>query len=152
MTEPITFASTTPRFDLPLLFQGQAQKEFFVNESFMLVDALLHATVKGVTSAPPAVPAPGDCWLVGADPSGAWAGKTNCLASFTGSTWVFAAPRGGMRAFDLALDQYRTFAGSWNAPVTPAAPQGGATIDAEARNALNQLIAALRSAGILAPA
>ena len=152
MTEPINFASTTPRFDLPLLFQGQAQKEFFVNECLMLVDVLLHSAVKGVTSDPPPAPAPGDGWLVGADPSGAWAGKANCLAGFTGSTWVFAGPREGMRVFDLALDQYRTFAGSWTAPMAPTAPQGGTTIDAEARNALNQLITALRAAGIFAPA
>lgn len=151
MTEPVSFASTTPRFALPLLFQGQAQKEFFVNEAFSLIDCLLHANVKGVAAVPPDAPEPGDCWIVATDPTGAWAGHAQCLAGFTGSSWVFASPRHGMRVFDGSVGQYRTFAGNWLAPAAPSAPQSGATVDLEVRQALSQLIAALRAVGIFPP-
>ena len=53
MTDPVDFGSMTPRFELPLLFAAQAQKEFFVNEAHSLVDALLHPVVKGTTPTPP---------------------------------------------------------------------------------------------------
>lgn len=152
MTEPVSFVSTTPRFGLPLLFQGQAQKEFFVNEAFALVDALLHPTVKGQSAAPPNTPIAGDCWLVGPDPSGAWSERADSLACFTGSGWLLVAPRLGMRAFDLSLGQIRIYSGTWIAIPSPASPQGGSVIDTEARNSLDQVITALKSAGIFSPA
>ncbi|MFZ9395557.1 MAG: DUF2793 domain-containing protein [Erythrobacter sp.] len=95
-----------------------------------------------------AAPVAGDCWIVASDPSGLWTGRSQNLACYTGSSWVFGAPRQGMRLFDLALGQFRTFSETWLAPSAPLAPQGGSTVDSEARNALNQVISALKSAGI----
>ena len=69
MSDPITFASASPRLGLPLLFAGQSQKEFFVNEAHALVDALLHAAVEGEADAPPSAAEEGECWLVGDAPS-----------------------------------------------------------------------------------
>jgi len=66
MSDPTSFTLTTPRFGLPFLFSGQAQKEVSVNEAHALADMLLHPCIAGELAAPPASPSAGDCWLVGA--------------------------------------------------------------------------------------
>jgi hypothetical protein len=33
MSDPLTFENSSPRFGLPFLYVGQAQKEFYVNEA-----------------------------------------------------------------------------------------------------------------------
>ena len=149
MDEPVSFASTSPRFGLPLLFAGQAQKEFFVNEALCLTDALLHPAVEGEADAPPGLPVEGECWLVGADPTGAWAGQAGKLASHQAGNWAFASPRDGMRLLDRSTGQDIRFAGEWQRPQAPTTPSGGAMIDTEARDAIGQLIAALIAGGIL---
>ena len=54
MSEPFAFPSITPTIGLPLLTAGQAQKEFFVNQAFSLIDALHGRTVVASQSVPPA--------------------------------------------------------------------------------------------------
>ncbi len=72
----MTDTLVTPRFSLPLLATAQAQKELTHNEALLLIDALLHGTVEGgPVSDPPPAPAAGQCWLVGASPTGEWAGQ-----------------------------------------------------------------------------
>lgn len=70
MSDPFLFDSTTPRFGLPLLFAGQAQKEAFVNEAHALADALIHCAVEGEATAPPGAPVDGTSWLVGSPATG----------------------------------------------------------------------------------
>lgn len=144
------FDSTSPRFGLPLLFAGQAQKESFVNEAHALADMLMHCAIQGETETPPVDPAQGDTWLVADGPTGAWAGQAGKLAGWQSGNWLFVAPREGMRVFDLAAGQDRRYAGGWLAPVTPPAPAGGAVIDSEARTAIAALVAALQQSGIFA--
>jgi hypothetical protein len=150
MTDPVSFTSTTPRYFLPLLFSGQAQKEFYVNEAHALTDALLHAACEGEAADPPAAPAEGEGWLVGTGATGAWAGQDGKLASFQAGNWLFAVPNDGMRLFDRSTSQMLLYRGGWQRPTTPAEPSGGTTIDAEARAAIADLIIALTQAGILA--
>ena len=151
MPDPLNFDSTSPRFALPLLFAGQAQKEAFVNEAHALADALLHCAIEGQASAPPATPVEGTNWLVGTAPTGTWAGQPGKIACRQAGNWLFVAPRDGMRLLDQASGQERRYAGGWLAPTAPAAPSGGSTIDAEARTAITALIAALRTAGVFTP-
>ena len=148
MTDPITFPSATPRFALPLLFSGQSQKEFYVNEAHALADALLHAACEGEATDPPASPSDGEAWLIGTGASGEWVGEDGKLASFQAGNWLFAAPNDGMRLFDRSTSQMLLYSGGWQRPAAPAAPNGGATIDAEARAAISDLITALISAGV----
>ena len=150
MTDPLSFTSASPRFALPFLFAGQAQKEFFVNEAHARADMLLHAAVAGETNDPPLDPAEGECWLVGDTPSGEWTGHAGALASRQAGAWLFAAPLAGMRIFDIATGQHLLFAESWRRAPAPPAPTGGATVDAEARDTLATLVEALKTAGIFA--
>lgn len=151
MADPISFASSTPRHSLPLLFQGQAQKEFFVNEALSLLDALVNPTVEGVADAPPISSVEGESWIVSTNPAGEWAGHADKLAIFIAGSWKFAVPQDGLQVFDSSVFQMRVFSGSWNAANTPVIPQGGTTIDAEARQAITDIVTALRQAGILPP-
>jgi len=149
MPDPISFTSASSRYGLPLLFAGQAQKEFFVNQAHALIDTLLHPAIEGEADDPPAAPEEGESWLVGPAPAGAWAERAGCLASFQAGAWIFAEPRDGLRVFDRGTGQDIRYRGGWQRAVTPAAPAGGATVDSEARTAIAALIAALIAGGIL---
>ena len=148
MPDPIAFDSTSPRFALPLLFAGQAQKEAFVNEAHALTDALLHCAIEGETASPPATPVEGSNWLVAVSPTGAWAGQAGKIACRQAGNWLFVTPRDGMTLLNRTNGQQRRYFASWLAPSAPAAPSGGSTVDAEARTAIAALVTALRTAGV----
>lgn len=150
MSDPIIFDTATARFDLPLLFSGQAQKEFFVNEALSRADLLLHCAIEGEAAAPPAAPVAGQVWLVAASPSGAFAGHIGALAGWTTDGWRFVLPRDGVRVFDRSSDAFRLFNGAWRRQVAPTAPSGGTTIDAEVRAAIALLVDKLVDAGVFA--
>lgn len=152
MSDPFIFDSASPRWNLPLLFSGQAQKEAFINEAHALADILLHCAIQGESTAPPTSPVEGETWLVGTAPSGAWSGQAGKLAGRQGANWLFVSPRDGMRVLDLSTGQERRYNGEWLAPETPATPVGGANIDSEARAAIAAIVAALQQAGIFATA
>lgn len=151
MTDPINLPSKSPRFGLPLLFSGQAQKEFTVNEAHALIDMLLHPVLEGQADTPPSNPQNGECWLVGGSPTGEWTGHTFEIASYQNGTWVFAKPRDGMRLLDRSTMQDIYYRGGLRRAVPPDPVEGGATVDVEARRAIDQLITALIAGGILAP-
>ena len=63
--------------------------------------------------------------------------------------WLFATGREGMRVFDRSSQQERLFTSTWQSAITPLTPTGGATVDAEARAAISEVILALRVSGII---
>lgn len=149
MTDQSIFAATSPRFGLPLLFPGQAQKEAFVNEALALADALLHCAVEGEAGSPPASPIDGSAWLVAAGSTGEWLGKDGMIASRQFGNWLYVAPRDGMRVFNRLTGQNLIYFKAWNIAAAPSEPSGGQVVDSEARAAILELIAALRVAGVL---
>lgn len=148
MSDPLLFDSASPRFGLPLLFAGQAQKEAFVNEAHALADALLHCAIEGEATAPPLTPADGTSWLVATPATGPWAGKEGKLACRQAGNWLFVEPRDGMRILDRSTGQERRYLATWLAPAAPSEPFGGSVVDAQAREAISELVAALRLAGV----
>ena len=90
----------TPRWTLPLLMAGQAQKEIAHNEALLAIDRVLHLAVKERTVVePPREAGLGDTLIIGPGPAGAWAGCAGRLASFDGSGWIVTAPREGCLAW-----------------------------------------------------
>ena len=150
MSDPLAFDPEMPRFALPLLFAGQAQKEFFVNEALLRADLLLHCAVEGETNTPPVAPKSGQAWLVGDAPDGDFAGHAATIAGWSDAGWRFVAPRDGLRIFDAASRSFRVYADGWRHGVSPPAPSGGAVVDIEARAVLSALLLALAQAGVLA--
>lgn len=164
-------SETTARHALPLIAPGQAQKELSHNEALAALDLLVQAQVEGVGGdAPPASPAAGQCWIVGPNPVGAWAGQAGALAGWTAGGWRFLAAREGMTVGRGGADGFARFTGGqWRTGELTGAtlrlggaqvvgarrgavadPAGGATIDAEARSALGAVLAALRGHGLIA--
>jgi len=148
---------------------GQAEKEQFHNEALPRLDGLVHAAVEGApVSAPPADPAEGQCWIVSPGATGDWAGRDDQLAIYSGGGWRFVAPVPGMAVWDKAAGLARRWTGAaWNdgaiaasalviegrqvvGPRQPevASSSGGTTIDAEARAAIDVIIATLESHGL----
>ena len=163
-------SDATARFALPLIAAGQAQKEVFHNEALTRIDALLEPVVEAIAlNDPPAAPALGQCWVVGAAPSGAWAGEAQAIAVWTGG-WRFLAPALATTVWSRADALFARFDGSdWIVGEIPAArimvggvqvvgmqqsaisaPAGGEVVDTEARNAVAAVIAVLKSHGLTA--
>ena len=161
---------TSARFALPFILPGQAQKEAFHNEALALVDAALHACVAGdPTDEIPVEPAPGESWIVAPGATGAWAGKGHHLASWTGGGWRFTSPVPGMTVWNIDAG-YRIHwtGGAWSEGdwavsaltiggqqvvgarlETVPSPSGGTIIDVEARSAVEALIVALKTHGLI---
>ena len=162
-------SEASPRFQLPFILPGQAQKELFHNEALLRIDAALHAAVETALVAPPPAPAAGQCWIVAQGAAGDWAGRDGQLAAWTGGGWRFVVPAAGTTVWTKALGVELRWSGSgWSGgeiaatallvggvqvvgerlPGVPS-PSGGTIIDAEARAAVAALIATLMSHGLI---
>jgi Protein of unknown function (DUF2793) len=164
--------NSTPRLGLPFLSAGQAQKEIFVNESLQALDFLVAGCVEEPPrNDPPNAPAVGACYIVDAAPTGAWAGNPFSIAAYSSVGLRLISPEEGMTFIvrsDGTVAVYR--AGVWEVgnvrasslmiggqqvvgsqadPIASAS--GGATVDAEARAVLDQILVAMRQHGLIAP-
>lgn len=164
--------NSTPRLGLPFLSAGQANKEIVHNEGLQMLDALVAGAVEDVPlPTPPAAPVAGACYIVGPDATDAWAGNENKLAAFTDAGWRFISPAEGFAVYARATGVWAVFrAGAWEMGSVRGtalmlggeqvvgsrlaaipSPAGGATIDNEARTALDQILGAMRQHGLIDP-
>lgn len=165
-------ANQTPRLNTPYIISTQSQKEVTHNMALNMLDALVQSAVETSTlSTPPVSPAEGGLWLVGSTATGDWASHDNELAQYIGGVWQFYLPFEGMAVWlkdENIVARYaaglwqkgvitanrveisgQQVVGAQQAAISDAA--GGATIDAEARTALNSLLGACRAHGLIAP-
>jgi hypothetical protein len=118
---------------------------------------------------PPDAPEPGQSWIVGAAPTGAWAGRADAIAGWTAGGWRFVLPVEGMTAWVKASElPARYLSGAWSIGVLTATkmviageqvvgpreaaiadPTGGGVVDAESRTTLTAILAMLRMHGLI---
>ena len=147
--------TTTPHFPLPYLFAAQAGKDITHNEALLLIDFLLHRHVQGVGADPANLtnPQEGQAWIVATNATGGWAARDGQIALFGAGGWRFITPPDGMMLWDEGSNLWMRRNGTaWQLP--PQAPNmpANANQDDGARSAINALIAALSSWGVLSPA
>lgn len=95
--------SETVHLGLPYLAAAQAQKHVTHNEALSRLDALVQLSLIDADQAsPPVSPADGDRYIVGAAPTGAFAGHAGEIAAFIDGAWAFFAPEEGWIAYDQA--------------------------------------------------
>ena len=68
---------------------GEAQDYVLYSEFVNMVQLLTNGVVDRAINAPPGSPTEGDAYILGASPTGVWAGRANALAGWLGGTWVF---------------------------------------------------------------
>lgn len=92
--------SLSPRLGLPFLASQQAQKHVVLNEALARLDALAQLSLESRKLAKaPDNPPEGACYLVAANPDGAWAGRTGEIARFEAGGWIFITPVPGLLAW-----------------------------------------------------
>ena len=150
MPESPSESGISTRWQLPLLYVAQAQKELTHNEALLRIDGLIHASAVSIgDDEPPESPMDGQCWIVGTKPSGAWATQSNALALRAAGGWRFIAPKLGLSVYLESTGRRAVFnADEWKESAPIAAPVGGTTVDSQARAAINSLIQALTVAGL----
>lgn len=161
----------SPRIGAPFLEPAQIEKSATHNEALAILDIAISAAVDGMLlDTPPSAPAAGDCYILGPNPTGAWAGHALALAGYTAGGWRFIAPFAGLSVLDKASGQVAVFAaGTWElGQIRGAAlsiagdqviggrlaavdePSGGTVIDVEARAAIATILGRLRQHGLIA--
>jgi hypothetical protein len=149
---------TTARLGLPLLVPGQGQKDITHNEAILALDILVGGAVASRSfAAPPAARRWGDCWLVPQSPADEWLEREGLVACWTMGGWRFLAVPDGYRLWvsDEQVELRKAGVG-WE-PVLPlngpsagvVMPEGGGTVDVEARRALGDLLERLIGLGLI---
>ena len=118
----------------------------------------------------PTSPAVGAAYIVADGATGAWAGRTDCIAAWTSGGWRFISPVEGLTVHERTSRSRATFRnGAWDIGtlcgsslqiegqqvVGPraaaiASPTGGSSIDVEARAAIDAMLTILREHGLIA--
>ncbi|MEO1641365.1 MAG: DUF2793 domain-containing protein [Pseudomonadota bacterium] len=86
----------SPNLAMPFIMPAQAQKHVTHNEAVEVLDTLVQMALEATgAETPPATPAEGQAWGLGAAPTGDWAGQAGAIASYRGGGWEFYAPGEG---------------------------------------------------------
>jgi hypothetical protein len=103
----------TENLHLPYLIAAQAQKHVTHNEALRALDAVVQlAVLDRDLAAPPATPAAGARYIVAANASGAWVGKSHYIAAYQDDAWAFYQPLEGWLAWVGDEDKLLVWSGS----------------------------------------
>lgn len=156
-------AIETPRYKLPLLAVGQAQKEYTHNEALLLVDNLLNPSILSILDNPDTITDIIDAnqteeneasnktmaWLISNQPDGLWSQRANQIAIMTDNGFRYIEPLDGMRIFNLQSNCIMVFRDmAWYTAPILAAPSGGSVIDSEARDSIAAILDNLQQFGL----
>lgn len=119
--------SQTPNLQLPFLDANQNQKHVTHNAALSVLDVLVNCGVVSTSlTAPPGNPGDGQCWLVGAGATGAWAGKDRQVAAWQDGAWSFFVPKPGTTVYAADRATLLAWSGTGWAPAVPGpSPQAG---------------------------
>lgn len=124
---------TTSRLALPQLAPAQALKYITHNEALRRLDCLVHLSViERDRNIPPENPSEGECYIIGAEPTGIWTEKVSTLAIFNNNQWTYLEPKIGFRAYIADSGQSVTFDGTAWTDHNTAVPYNQLGINAEA--------------------
>ena len=101
-----------PKTDIPLLTVGQEGAETRVNESIYMTHALLYGVESSGDNTPAVGPADGDTYILGAAPTGVWAGQAKNLAVYVSTAWKFVSAVEGMQVHVNDTDVSERFDGT----------------------------------------
>lgn len=112
-------SQSTPRLTLPYIQPAQAQKHVTHNEAIRALDLLVQMSfLDDALTSPPAAPAIGDCYIIAAGATGAWAGHDGEVAAYLDGQWQFTPPRTGWRGVVLSTGAFVIYNGSAWAPLS----------------------------------
>jgi hypothetical protein len=81
--------ATSAKFGVPYIATSQASPEVTHNAALNMLQILQSPAISRGLNVPPGAPIEGDVYIVGAAPTGAWAGRANALAGWFGGAWLF---------------------------------------------------------------
>jgi hypothetical protein len=81
--------TTSPDLGIPEIVSQQNQPEISHNEALIMLQALAQGVIDRAINTPPGSPTSGDSYIIGAAPTGAWAGKANKIAIYWSNAWRF---------------------------------------------------------------
>jgi len=164
--------SASPNFGLPFLAAQQLQPDVTHNEAILLLQIMQSGVISAGSNTAPVSPSEGDSYIVGASPSGVWGGRANAVTMYYNGSWQFVPGRNslgtvismgtvqeGLMVWNKALNAMMVWSGTaWETKYFLVAAQqaaiadatGGATVDDEARTAINSVLSVLRTTGIIA--
>lgn len=105
--------------NLGLMVNGLQGEAHYTQHMALLrgLDGLVMPSVKGyLINTPPGSPADGDCYIIGAAPTGAWAGQGGKVTRYStvAVAWEFFTPKNGwMIQANSARETYRYTGGAW---------------------------------------
>lgn len=110
--------SNTPNLGLELVPSNSFQPWVQVNDALQVLDALVQLTVQDKDAATPPTTVSGDAgkrWIIGASPTGAWAGQAGAIALCTGANlWRIIPSKDGFEAWVIdEAKKYRKQSGTW---------------------------------------